>query len=106
MPQNILKKYGSQYKLKNIGTDDNHEMNLSFEVQEVQTSLIKIEVETDGHVSFIRNLATGSVDSLTMHNNGFESMTQNGVLTALIRNTDIITGSYLVQVDCLEESAL
>ena len=71
-------------------------MALSFEVQEVQTTLIRIEMETDGRVSFIRNLATGAIDSLSMFNNGFESLTQSGVLTAKIRNTDIITGSFLL----------
>lgn len=107
MPRNILKRYGSCYELKNIGSSSaQSKIALSFDVQKVQTSLIKIEVETDGRLTFIRNLATGVVDSLSMYNNGFESMTQTGVLTALIRNTDIITGSFLVQVSCSESSAL
>jgi hypothetical protein len=76
-PINILKKYGNAYNLNFTSSDKN---SLSFPVSEVQTTLIRLEIEAKNRISFIRNIAQGKIESVQMINNGFEGFTDSGIL--------------------------
>jgi hypothetical protein len=56
MPKYMLNSLGSNYKISNT--------SLAFDVNEVQTTLIRIEMETQNKISFVRNIARGQIHSV------------------------------------------
>ena len=70
-PKNILKKYSNSYQIESQNGD---RKELKFPVEEVQTTLIRLEINTKGRVSFVQNIAKGEIESVEVKNNNFESM--------------------------------
>lgn len=66
-------------------------------MREVQTSLLRIEVAADG-IRYLRNIAKGEIDFIKVINDGFESLTDYGMLQVMFTNTDILTGSFSLSI--------
>lgn len=73
---------------------------MSTPVREVQTTLVRLELETDGKVSFVRNVADGIISNLTLSNDNFEALKGSAQLSAMIKNTDLITAKFTLSVAC------
>jgi hypothetical protein len=70
-----LNQYGTGYTITSVSEGDegldaaDRSRKLSFPVNDIQTSLIRIEIETEGRISFIKNIPTGEILEALMVNN-------------------------------------
>jgi hypothetical protein len=49
-------------------------------VREVQTSLIRLELETEGKMTFVKMVANGKISEIQLINNEFEAMSGHGIV--------------------------
>lgn len=57
-------------------------------------------------MSFVRKVAKGKLDSLAIANNGFESLKGSATLFVSVTNTDQISGTFEVSIECAKNSTL
>ena len=60
-PQYILKHFGDGWEFRR---DETGRLELSMPVREVQTSLIRLELETEGKMTFVKMVANGKISEI------------------------------------------
>lgn len=75
-------------------------LELSMPVKEVQTSLIRLEMETQGKVTFVKMVADGEISDIQLVNNDFEALSGHGTVFITLQNVDIIVGEFGLWINC------
>lgn len=96
-PLNILKHQGDGWEFRR---DSMGRLELSMPVKEVQTSLIRLELETQGKITFVKMIANGQISDLQLVNNEFEALSGHGTVFITLQNIDIIVGEFGIWVEC------
>lgn len=72
---------------------------LRYEVNSIHTTLLRVEIQADD-LRYVTNIANGTIDMARVLNEGFTALSEFGTLEVLVTNTDMLVGTFLVQVNC------
>ena len=61
-------------------------------------------IETDGKISFERNIADGKFTHIIIHNNGFMSLQGEATAEIKFKNIDRLAGEFSVSIECADDS--
>ena len=71
---------------------------MRFDVDEVQTTLVRLELEVEGNVEFVKNIAKGQIAQFTLLGDNFEAMKGEAQAIIKVENTDLISGSFRIEM--------
>jgi len=89
------------------GFDSEYELNseyLKFTVKEILATLIRLEISTQGRISFVRKIANGKIKSVNIENETFDSAFGFAKVRATIENTDSLSGDFQTELVCQGET--
>lgn len=69
-----------------------------FDIDEVQTTLVRIELQVDGNVEFVKNVAKGEINDVLVLGDEFEAMKGEAQVIVKVKNTDLIAGEFTIQI--------